>query len=135
MRASSYRCQKHANALRIAQTIHSMSMNELMLRLFAGTEPFYPLRPGSRKPPSGFAIIRPPGHHAVPVGPMGFCLFGNIAVAARHAQNAHGLRRVMIVDYDVHHGNGTNDIFYEDPDVLFLSTHQQYSYPGTGEGC
>ncbi|PSS26619.1 Histone deacetylase, partial [Actinidia chinensis var. chinensis] len=75
-------------------------------------------------PPTGFALIRPPGHHAVPKGPMGFCVFGNIAIAARYAQRVHGLKRVFIIDFDVHHGNGTNDAFYDDPDIFFLSTHQ-----------
>ncbi|KAJ1412965.1 Ureohydrolase domain superfamily [Sesbania bispinosa] len=77
-----------------------------------------------RDPPTGFALIRPPGHHAVPQGPMGFCIFGNVAIAARYAQRAHGLKRVFIIDFDVHHGNGTNDAFYDDPDVFFLSFHQ-----------
>ncbi|KAL1831278.1 hypothetical protein ACET3Z_000929 [Daucus carota] len=86
-----------------------------------------------KDPPTGFALIRPPGHHAVPKGPMGFCVFGNIAVAARYAQRFHGLKRVFIIDFDVHHGNGTNDAFYDDPDVFFLSTHQDGSYPGTGK--
>ena len=82
--------------------------------------------------PTGFSIHRPPGHHAERARAMGFCLFNNIAVAARHALDARGLERVMIVDWDVHHGNGTNDIFHEDPRVLFCSIHQSPLYPGTG---
>ena len=84
---------------------------------------------------NGLVVVRPPGHHATPYRPMGFCLLNNIAIGAAHAQHAYGLQRVMIVDYDVHHGNGTQDIFYEDGSVLFVSLHQfgQYFYPGTGK--
>jgi acetoin utilization deacetylase AcuC-like enzyme len=81
---------------------------------------------------SAFALVRPPGHHATPTQAMGFCLFNNVALAARHAQ-ARGCARVMVVDFDVHHGNGTQAAFYADPSVLFISTHQQGIYPGTGE--
>lgn len=79
-----------------------------------------------------FCAIRPPGHHATPDRAMGFCLFNNAALAARHAQRCHGIECVAIVDWDVHHGNGTQDIFYNDPSVLFISTHQAPWYPGTG---
>ncbi len=82
--------------------------------------------------PTGFSAHRPPGHHAEIARAMGFCLFNNIAVAARHAVRRRGLARVMIVDWDVHHGNGTDDIFHEDDAVLFLSIHQSPLYPGTG---
>jgi acetoin utilization deacetylase AcuC-like enzyme len=82
--------------------------------------------------PTGISLHRPPGHHAEPERAMGFCLFNNIAVAARHALDVHGLERVMIVDWDVHHGNGTNDIFHAEPRVLFCSIHQSPLYPGTG---
>ena len=81
---------------------------------------------------SGFALVRPPGHHALPDRAMGFCLFNNVAIAARHAQREQGFERVAILDWDVHHGNGTNDMFWEDTSVLFASIHQWPFYPGTG---
>lgn len=79
-----------------------------------------------------FCAVRPPGHHARPAQGMGFCLFNNIALGARHAQSKHGADKVVIVDWDVHHGNGTQDIFFEDGSVLFFSTHQSPWYPFTG---
>jgi acetoin utilization deacetylase AcuC-like enzyme len=77
-------------------------------------------------------LVRPPGHHATPQRSMGFCLFNNVALAARRAREGHGLDRVLIVDWDVHHGNGTQDIFYADPTVFFYSIHRYPFYPGTG---
>ncbi|MBP2486156.1 histone deacetylase family protein [Rhizobium leguminosarum] len=79
-----------------------------------------------------FVAARPPGHHAEKMTAMGFCFFNNAAIAARHAQRAHGAERIAIVDWDVHHGNGTQDIFWDDASVLFCSTHQMPLYPGTG---
>jgi acetoin utilization deacetylase AcuC-like enzyme len=81
---------------------------------------------------NAFCIVRPPGHHAGGARGMGFCLFNNVAIAARYAQRKHGAERVLIADWDVHHGNGTQDIFYSDGSVLFFSTHQSPWYPGTG---
>ncbi|MFL6031044.1 MAG: histone deacetylase [Gaiellaceae bacterium] len=79
-----------------------------------------------------FALVRPPGHHAPPSGAMGFCLVNNVAVAARHMQAVHGADRIAIVDFDVHHGNGTQDVFVDDDSVLYVSLHQSGVYPGTG---
>lgn len=81
---------------------------------------------------SGFALVRPPGHHALVASSMGFCIFNNVAIAARHAQEALGLTRVAIIDFDVHHGNGTEAIFREDSSVLMISLHQWPLWPGTG---
>ena len=81
---------------------------------------------------NAFCAMRPPGHHAEPEQAMGFCFFNQAAIAARHAQRRHGIGRVAIVDFDVHHGNGTQAIFWDDPTVLYASTHQMPLYPGTG---
>jgi acetoin utilization deacetylase AcuC-like enzyme len=84
---------------------------------------------------TALCLVRPPGHHATPTRSMGFCLFNNIALATHHAKKAHGLARLLVVDWDVHHGNGTQDIFYEDPAVMFFSIHRfgHGFYPGTGD--
>ncbi len=81
---------------------------------------------------NAFSASRPPGHHAEKNRAMGFCLFNNVAIAARHAQEKYGVERVAIMDFDVHHGNGTQDIFWDDPSVMYCSTHQAPLYPGTG---
>jgi len=86
----------------------------------------------TRSANNAFCIVRPPGHHATQDRGMGFCIFNNIAIAARYAQRKWGAERVLIADWDVHHGNGTQDIFYEDGSVFFFSTHQYPWYPGTG---
>ena len=83
---------------------------------------------------NGFALIRPPGHHAEPGRGQGFCIFNNVALTAKYLQERYGLNRIMIVDFDVHHGNGTQDIFYDSDEVLFISLHQKNIYPGTGKG-
>ncbi len=81
---------------------------------------------------SAFALVRPPGHHASPRRAMGFCLFNNVAIAAKYALAKYNLERLAIIDFDVHHGNGTQEIFYDNPQVLYISTHQYPFYPGTG---
>jgi len=85
-----------------------------------------------REVDNAFALVRPPGHHAIHDRAMGFCIFNNIAVAAKFALNKFNLNRILIADFDVHHGNGTQDAFYADPRVLYFSTHQYPFYPGTG---
>jgi acetoin utilization deacetylase AcuC-like enzyme len=85
-----------------------------------------------KKAANAFCAMRPPGHHAETVRPMGFCIFNQAAIAARHAQKKHGVGRIGIVDFDVHHGNGSQEIFWSDASVMYCSTHQMPLYPGTG---
>ena len=86
----------------------------------------------TRKAKNAFCVVRPPGHHATPDRGMGFCIFNNVAIATRYAQKKYGIGKALIVDWDVHHGNGTQDIFYRDGSVFYFSTHQWPWYPGTG---
>jgi acetoin utilization deacetylase AcuC-like enzyme len=90
------------------------------------------MMPAFNRPDSIFAIVRPPGHHSTADRAMGFCIFNNVAIAAKYAQKAYAVERVMIVDWDIHHGNGTNEIYAADPSLLFVSIHQWPLYPGTG---
>jgi acetoin utilization deacetylase AcuC-like enzyme len=106
------------------------SWEAALLGLGAATQAVDAVMAGAAR--NAFAAVRPPGHHADSRRPMGFCLFNNVAAAARHAQRAHGAGRVAIVDFDVHHGNGTQEIFWDDPSVLYTSTHQMPLFPGTG---
>ncbi len=81
---------------------------------------------------NAFCMVRPPGHHATPSQAMGFCIFNNVAIAARYAKDKYNINCILIIDWDVHHGNGTEEIFYEDPSVFYISLHQYPHYPGTG---
>jgi acetoin utilization deacetylase AcuC-like enzyme len=84
---------------------------------------------------NAFCAVRPPGHHATPTRGMGFCIYNNVAIAARYVQKKHGVKKVLIVDWDYHHGNGTQDIFYEDDSVFVFDTHHYGAYPGTGSAA
>ncbi len=112
-------------------TVMEPSTWEVVLRAVGGTlQAIDSVLEGEAQ--NAFVACRPPGHHAETERAMGFCLFNNIGIGARHAQKTHGLERVAIVDFDVHHGNGTQEIFYSDPSVLYASTHQMPLFPGTG---
>jgi acetoin utilization deacetylase AcuC-like enzyme len=106
------------------------SWNAALRAAGAGIEAVDQVMTGKAK--NAFCAVRPPGHHAEQTRPMGFCLFNNVAIAALHARQAHGAERVAVVDFDVHHGNGTQDAFWSDKDLFYGSTHQMPLFPGTG---
>ena len=112
--------------------ISSGSLEAAMLAAGTGLELADRLMAGKMQ--NGFALLRPPGHHAETESAMGFCLFNNIAILARYLQKKHGLEKILILDWDVHHGNGTQHTFEEDPSVFYISLHQYPFYPGTGSG-
>jgi acetoin utilization deacetylase AcuC-like enzyme len=113
-------------------TVASPGSYRAALHAAGGATAMVDLLLGDGGPRAGFCGLRPPGHHAEARVAMGFCLFNNVAVAARRARDAHGCTRVMVLDWDVHHGNGTSDIFWSDDEVLYVSIHQWPLYPGTG---
>jgi acetoin utilization deacetylase AcuC-like enzyme len=121
----------HGGGMLDADTVVSEGSYEAALHAAGGAVRLVDLLLGERSYGFGFCGLRPPGHHAEPARAMGFCLFNNVALAARRARQ-HGAPRVLVVDWDVHHGNGTNDIFHADDSVLFVSIHQWPLYPGTG---
>jgi acetoin utilization deacetylase AcuC-like enzyme len=100
--------------------------------LLNGIDSLFNRQSGTGNPQPVFAFVRPPGHHAEQDRAMGFCIFNNIAIAAAYAKERYGLKRILIVDWDLHHGNGTQHAFYDDPSVLFFSSHQYPYYPGSG---
>lgn len=118
-----------------ADTIVSAGSYEAALHAAGGAVALVEALLGSERAPAAASLHRPPGHHATADRAMGFCLFNNVAIAAQHALDACGARRVLILDWDVHHGNGTNDIFAERDDVLFCSIHQWPLYPGSGRAA
>jgi acetoin utilization deacetylase AcuC-like enzyme len=115
-----------------SDTVASEGTYEAALHAAGGAVALVEALAGVREASVGFSGLRPPGHHAEPRVAMGFCFFNNVAVAARHAIDALGLQRVFVLDWDVHHGNGTNDVFSASREVLFASIHQYPWYPGTG---
>jgi acetoin utilization deacetylase AcuC-like enzyme len=130
VRAIEQRCAAGGGAID-ADTIVSAGSYEAALHAAGGAVALVDLLL-SGEAPTGFSALRPPGHHAEPTRAMGFCLFNNVAVAARHALDAHALERVLVLDWDVHHGNGTSMAFHATPEVLFVSIHQSPLYPGSG---
>jgi acetoin utilization deacetylase AcuC-like enzyme len=123
---------RHGGGLIDMDTIVSPGSFEAALHAAGGAIAMVDALLGGERAPAAASLHRPPGHHAEPVRAMGFCLFDNIAIGAQHALDEYGCGRVMIVDWDVHHGNGTNAIFHDRDDVLFCSIHESPLYPGTG---
>ena len=117
---------------RIDADTYACAASDSVARLAAGAAIDLTLAVASGRARSGLAAVRPPGHHAEAARPMGFCLYNNVAIAARAAQRELGVGKILIVDWDVHHGNGTQHSFEDDPSVLYFSTHQFPHYPGTG---
>ena len=135
LRASASRsCRAAGGGALDADTVVSEGSYRAALHAAGGAAALVDALLGGDGPRFGASLHRPPGHHALPARAMGFCLFNNVAVAARRALDRWGAERVLILDWDVHHGNGTNDIFHRDPDVLYVSIHESPLYPGHGPG-
>jgi acetoin utilization deacetylase AcuC-like enzyme len=126
------RVSEQSRIMRIDADTYALPVSYEIARLSAGAQTLGVDLIFTDEVTRAVCATRPPGHHAIAGRGMGFCLLANVAIAARHAQHAYGVERVLIVDFDVHHGNGTEAIFYDDPSVLFVSTHQAPLYPGTG---